>query len=317
MDTRKIDFVIFWVDGDDPVHKSKRRFFIDQFALKNENNTEQSTDERRFIQFDELKFCLRSIKKNAPWYNKIFLITDQQVPHFLEADKLFLDRIELIDHQVLFKDDKDYLPCFNSRALATQLYKLDQLSEYYLVGNDDVFLGAPITPDYFFKDDKPVIYVDKLKNNIESLTLYYQGILNAANLLDFDQEFIYRPSHGFLPFDKRRMKSLYSLFPNEFDNNLKHRFRHETQFVVEALYNYYCIQQSNAIIQNTDSMVHFSFELCRKGGGDKLQFLFELIRLGKRKMFCINEYQSLIKQLPELPHILQLFFVEKLESEST
>lgn len=297
----EIDFVVFWVDGNDPVHMKKRQKYLSHFSLESEFNEEQSTSDLRFIEHQELKYCLRSIKQHAPWYHRIFIIVDQQVPSFLDPAKLAEERIELVEHRELFSDCQHSLPTFNSRAIASRLHKLDRLSKRFLVGNDDVMLSASIQPDFFFAGNKPRVYADwhSIRDD-ENVTLHRRGILNAANLMGFTQEHFLLPSHGFMPLDKFRLALLESQFPNEFQNNIAHRFRHESQFLVEALYNHYCVSNDQCILRDTGPMVHFSFELCRIGTPEKVNFLFDLLESGQRKMFCINEYQSLIPRIPEL-----------------
>ncbi|WP_088330236.1 stealth family protein [Lacimicrobium sp. SS2-24] len=311
-----IDFVIFWVDGNDPAHRQKRSQYLSDFSLESARNAEQSTDDKRFVQHDELRFCLRSIKQFSPWYRKIHLITDEQVPAFLDKDKLALDRIVIVDHKQLFRGKAHYLPTFNSRALATRVHHIPELSRYYLLGNDDIMLGAPVQRDFFFADGQPVIYADwtTMKSPCGE-TLWQRGIINGAKMMNYNHSEILVPSHGFLPFDKTLVQALETQFFESFENNLQHRFRHESQFILESLFNHFCVKNQLGRLQDTGSMVHFSFQLCREGSKEKIAFLFDLIAQGQRKMFCLNEYQSLIKRMPEVKTRVYELFPTPLLSE--
>ena len=297
----KIDFVILWVDGNDPNHIAKRKRYQQAFQLVDEGNAEQSTSDLRFIEHSELRYCLRSIIQHAPWYNKIYIVVDEQQPSFLDPELLQRNRIVLVEHRELFAECPELLPTFNSRAIASRLHKLEGLSEHFLLGNDDVMLSAPVEKSFFFQDDKSVIYADwgRLEAH-QSGTLYQQGIVNSAKMVGFDKQRFLLPSHGFFPMSKGIVGELEARFPEAFKNNVQFRFRHESQFLVEALYIHHCVGQDICILRDTGPMVHFSFELCRTGAIEKVEFLLGLLKEGKRRMFCINEYQSLAARFADL-----------------
>jgi hypothetical protein len=81
-----IDAVIAWVDGSDPKHRAKRkRYLADPGG--NAKPERAATDERRFSDNDEIRFCLRSIRNYAPWIRTIWLVTDDQVPAAIDCEK--------------------------------------------------------------------------------------------------------------------------------------------------------------------------------------------------------------------------------------
>ena len=49
----------------------------------------------------------------------------------------------------------DYLPVFNSSSLELSFHKIKNLSEHFVYFNDDMFLNAPVKPDYYFKNGLP------------------------------------------------------------------------------------------------------------------------------------------------------------------
>lgn len=69
-----IDFVISWVDENDSKWISKK------------NKYKKANDEARFRDYGTLKYVFRSIEKFAPWVHKVYLITDNQVPKWLNLD---------------------------------------------------------------------------------------------------------------------------------------------------------------------------------------------------------------------------------------
>ena len=321
MTQAEIDFVIIWVDGDDPNHQLKRKRHLsilsdDELSIRSQDDFEVSISDLRFVQSNELKYCLRSIKRYAPWYRKIILITDQQLPKFLDSNKLFLDRIEIVDHKELFKDTPEFLPTFNSRAIVTALHTLDCLSEQFILGNDDLMLSADVTPSFFFEGRKPIVrgsWCSLPKN--DDIKLHMQGILNSAFMLDYSSSSFLVLSHAFVSLDKARLNKLAISFSDEFMNNKKYKFRHRDQFLVESLYNHYCMKYGEGILGDFDFMVHFSIQLCREGAPEKIDFLFDLIMRKERKTFCINEFQSLLKISPNLHSLLDEICGPMLDSE--
>ncbi|WP_334063200.1 stealth family protein [Alteromonas genovensis] len=316
MSEEEIDFVILWVDGNDEVHKQQRRSYLPDDLILSASDAEQSIGANRFIQHNELRFCLRSIKCHAPWYRKIWLVTDRQMPPFLDSALLHQDRITIVDHKEIFRGKEVHLPTFNTRAIASQLNKISDLSNKFIYGNDDFMLASKTTPSFFFDDDIPKIWGDWFPISTDNTnTLFQQGMINAKRLIDNNDERYIHISHGFQPLTTTIINALKSLHPEEFENNLSYRFRHRSQFLLESLVNHYCHYKLNAPVLGSEPMIHFSFELCRVGDENKINFLFELLASGKRKMFCINEYHSLVSRLPIVEYHLQNLCGPKLLSE--
>jgi hypothetical protein len=139
-----IDVVYTWVDGNDPAWQSRKRG-----ALGQNEGTELNplaANESRFSSRDELKYSLRSVAAFADWVRHIYLVTDDQVPDWLDTSS---GRITVVSHKELFPDSSA-LPTFNSHAIETVLHRIPGLSEHFLYMNDDVFIGRPIAPDLFF-----------------------------------------------------------------------------------------------------------------------------------------------------------------------
>jgi len=100
----------------------------------------------RYRDMNEMKYSLRSIEQFAPWIRKIFIVTNGQVPNWLNLNH---PRIELITHDMIFAN-KSHLPVFASPAIESNLHRIPGLSEKFLYFNDDVMLGNEIWPDDFW-----------------------------------------------------------------------------------------------------------------------------------------------------------------------
>ncbi|MFC4906859.1 stealth conserved region 3 domain-containing protein [Actinomadura gamaensis] len=141
--TFPIDIVYTWVDGDDPAWRARRD---EAFTAMGRPPVEAAGSEARFRSRDELRYSLRSLEMFAPWARTIHLVTDRQVPAWLDTGH---PKIRIVDHREIF-GDRGRLPSFNSHAIESQIHNIEGLSEHFLYFNDDVFLGTPVGPERFF-----------------------------------------------------------------------------------------------------------------------------------------------------------------------
>lgn len=146
-----IDLVYLWVDGDDPKWLEKKRQFTGKVADYSEGN-----NKGRYVNNGELKYSLRSVEKYVPWIRRIYIVTDNQYPGWLQRDH---PKIRIIDHTEILPEEA--LPCFNSSVIEYFIYKIPGLSEHFLLANDDMFFNKTLSPDYFF--DKEGIPFVRLK----------------------------------------------------------------------------------------------------------------------------------------------------------
>jgi hypothetical protein len=140
-----IDVVYTWVDGSDPGWRERKTR-----ALR-ENGwvtavSDQTANDSRYVSRDELCYSMRSLHAFAPWVRHVFLVTDGQVPAWLDtADP----RVTVVPHREIF-GGTGRLPTFNSQAIESRLHRIPGLAEHFLYLNDDVFLGRPVAPEMFF-----------------------------------------------------------------------------------------------------------------------------------------------------------------------
>ncbi len=88
-----IDIVVPWVNGADPVLNKKR----DQYRPSYGGNQKGSA---RYRDWGIFKYFFRAIEANAPWVHKVYLVTDNQLPDFINTN---CDKLVIVDH-------KEYIP---------------------------------------------------------------------------------------------------------------------------------------------------------------------------------------------------------------
>jgi len=145
----KIDFVITWVDGNDPEWQKQKDKYREKITNEKSNNKIDDRKER-YRDIDCLKYWFRGIEKFAPWVNKIYFITCGQKPEWLNEKN---PKIVLINHSDYM--DKQDLPTFNSDAIECKMHKIKGLSEKFVYFNDDVFIVNKVYKQDFFKNNKP------------------------------------------------------------------------------------------------------------------------------------------------------------------
>ncbi|KAH0550458.1 N-acetylglucosamine-1-phosphotransferase subunits alpha/beta [Cotesia glomerata] len=133
-----IDVVYTWVNGSDPAFIQDLHKYI---PVPNDINAAVS----RFNDKDELRYSLRSLEMYAPWVRHVYIITNGQIPNWLDMDN---ERMTLISHHDIFPN-KNHLPTFSSPAIESHIHRIPGISDKFLYFNDDVFLGTEVWPEDF------------------------------------------------------------------------------------------------------------------------------------------------------------------------
>jgi hypothetical protein len=137
-----VDAVYTWVDGDDPAMAAKRH----AHQLRSGNViAARETGASRYTSHDELKYALRSLEMYAGFVRHVYLVTDAQIPAWLDPDA---EGLTVVDHRDILPADA--LPVFNSHAIESRLHRIPGLPEHYLYFNDDVFINRPVRAEHFF-----------------------------------------------------------------------------------------------------------------------------------------------------------------------
>lgn len=142
-----VDFVYTWVNGSDPEFIKSLN---DQLMKESKKPNGEAITPARFFDWNTMKYSLRSIEKYAPWLRNLYLITNGQVPEWLNVSS---PNVHLVTHDDIFSN-KSNLPTFNSdaieSAMASNADNLTGISDKFLFFNDDFFIGAPVSRDHFF-----------------------------------------------------------------------------------------------------------------------------------------------------------------------
>lgn len=152
---KAVDIVYLWCNIDDPSFRNRKEAF-----LKGQEIEKEANNPCRFTDNGELKYSLRSCEKYAPFINKIFIVTDNQIPEWLNIDH---PKIKIINQNDILPDSAK--PSFNSIAIEHCFKNIEELSEHFIYANDDMFFNDNTTPEFFFnKKGFPIVRARKKEN---------------------------------------------------------------------------------------------------------------------------------------------------------
>ena len=100
----KIDFVIPWVDGNDPAWQEERR--------KYKPDTGADASAARYRDMGILKYWFRAVEAYAPWVNRIHFITWGHLPEWMNTDH---PKLHIVNHKDYIP--AEYLPTFNANPI--------------------------------------------------------------------------------------------------------------------------------------------------------------------------------------------------------
>lgn len=296
----KIDAVITWVDSSDEVWRSK----INQY-LEKKIDWDDKKASTRYNSINEIEITITSILKFATFIKNIYVVTDNQTPKNFtklknEAFGLGVN-LELVDHKVLFRGYEEYLPVFNSQTIETMLYRIPNLSEHFVYFNDDFFLINKTTSDDFFKEGYPVlrgkweefdenIWYKKIFNSHKKKRVFsYRYVKeDTAKLLGFDNYF--NINHTPYPLRKSTIKEFFLKKPELLTHNIKFKFRHKDQFLLQVLANHIEIKKETCILTRDLSLFY-----THKYGWNKIFKKIYRAEKNKQLFLCLQNLETASK----------------------
>ncbi|XP_061768562.1 N-acetylglucosamine-1-phosphotransferase subunits alpha/beta-like [Nerophis ophidion] len=100
----------------------------------------------RFEDNAALRHSLRSVEKYAPWVRHIFIVTNGQIPFWLNLEN---PQVSVVTHKEIFLNHS-HLPTFSSPAIESNLHRIPGLAQKFIYLNDDVMFGKDVWLDDFY-----------------------------------------------------------------------------------------------------------------------------------------------------------------------
>lgn len=280
-----VDLVYLWVDGNDPEWRKKRQPFS-----KEKYSDVGMDNEARYADNDELKYSLRSGEKYAPWIRNIWIVTDNQVPKWLNLDN---PRIKIVDHTEIMSPV--ILPTFNSTVIEHSLFKIKGLSEHFLYANDDMFFNRPVEKtDFFTSKGLPIVRFNRrfcrklwlkfLEKGLKKPTNNYNiTIQNAALLVEnkYGKYIGHKTHHNIDAYRKSDYEHTFLTFKDEILPTLSNHTRGDND-IQRNIYSFVPVVEKKAkkkfVTQKTSFRCHI----------EKPYYFDRLIKYNPM-LFCLND----------------------------
>ena len=305
MKNERIDAVLTWMDGRDPVLREKRAPYI---TARHEDKFNDIAGNERFIAHDEIRYAVASILRFVPYVGRIFIVTPGQDPHLAQFLRTHFPQndvpVIIIDQDTLFREEeRHFLPVFHSLAVETVICRIPGLTEEFIYMNDDFFFTSPSRKEDLFRDGNVVCYTKvyhsqvwrilrflRLRKNGHKRFTYKDSLLNGAQILG-KRHFFLLP-HEPHPILKSVLSGFLDGHPEIASRNLGHRFRDAESFNVQGLFYLLAEQQGKLVRKRPDSYQI----IFRPRDGKKPYMKRKLLEIKRKKHLkfgCMNAYSNL------------------------
>ena len=314
-DSYSVDFVITWVDGNDPEWQKEMQRYKGSIG---------DTRARRYREWGTLPYWFRGVEKCAPWVNKVFFITCGHLPKWLNVNH---PKLEVINHSDYIP--AQWLPTFSSRPIDMNFHRIKGLSEHFVYFNDDMFLLRPVQKKDFFENGLPCdaaiqdVVVPKgddgnggqLREDILFTPVFYDTVVLNRH---FDKKKVIKENRGkwFTPKYKRQLAK--NFFLNSWNYFTGFHTTHLPYSYLKDTYRELWEKEAEVLSRACEhkfrtgtDVNHFIFSYWQFAKGTftprdlsigglmnilndekKNQLLYDTIRLQKKSILCVNDRYS-------------------------
>lgn len=306
-----IDVVFTWVDNTDKTWQ--KQYQIASQAL-NDDIGLYAKDTARFENHNELYYSVYSVLQHLKWVNRIFIVTDNQIPDWLT--EINNSKITIINHEQIINDK--YLPTFNSHVIEAHLHKIPNLSENFIYFNDDVFVAQPLPKEHFFSPNgnASIFIANKSlstmkKKGVMTSTLF--ACFNCQNLLKntYQAHIDTTLVHTYIPLKKSYYEKAWQLYGNEIQAFLPNKFRNNNDLNLASFLVPYLMYLNGASAIRAD--ICYYFNIRTNHAKTQYEKLLQKKELGEAPhSFCANDFNS-NKQIPNFKENLEYFLKKYFE----
>lgn len=227
-----VDIVVTYLNERDSKWQEDFNYWKDKEIKegKANPNNRQAFGEERTREWDAFKYWFRGVEQNCPWVNKVFLIVqnERHIPEWINRDH---PKLRIVYHEEYIP--QELLPTFNAMTIGMYVAYIKDLSENFIMCDDDFYFLNPIKEDRFFKYNKPVHlnnivpYVPYTTNSTDGV---FWQILN--NDMEFEKKFNRgKIKYGVYHLPEARKKSFEIKILNDYskeilDSYIVSKFRH-------------------------------------------------------------------------------------------
>ena len=299
----KIDFIVTWVDGNDPEWQKTRNEYL---GIK---TSKDNAGAQRYRDWDLMRYWFRGVEKFAPWVNKVYFVTCGQRLEWLNPDH---PKLKLVDHKDYMPEDA--LPTFNSNAIELGINKIEGLSDRFILFNDDFFILDEVKETDFFKAGKPCDFAALdaiefseefgyiLANNVRVINENFskrevlkknrsqwynmkdiKSVIRTLELTKPWNKFTgFRDYHTPVAYLKKEFDDMWNLYPELMNATVHSKFRNKEN-ISHWLIRFWRLVSGNFVptSQNKRTFIPVT-------DGDN-SFLISTIKNQKKSILCIND----------------------------
>lgn len=201
-----MDAVVVWSDTEGKEYRSKRLQYLKEY----EDSAPTAETCRRL---NELMASIAAILKFLDFVERIFLVTDTPHVKLMEFVKAVKNKAQMtvISHEELYGNFSGFLPCFSSTAVRTILYRINDMSEEFLLFECGCIPIRKMTEDEFRTDGTTCLF----------------GHMERTAFLGRRKTFLPYPTPVIL--SKAMIKECLAANHGILLENLKHRFNDKSQ----------------------------------------------------------------------------------------
>lgn len=309
-----IDFVLSWMN---PYDENWRREKAKYWGIEIRDPDYDVNQVARFRDWDNLQYWFRGVERFAPWVRRIYFVTWDTVPDWLNVDH---PKIQVVrDREIL---PEGCAPAFSPNPMETNLHRIPGISEHFVFFNDDMFLLSPVEPGDFYRNGLPremaVSYPltnDPGNDPFSHMLLTMMGVVNGF----FDKKQVQRKhwkkwfnpvygrqninnlmtayNHQFsciliphLPSSMRKStyEEVWKAIPDDLMATASHKFRSLTD-ITQYIFRYWAICKGEFEPAN---VFRYGREFFMNDAS--LPGLCEVIRTRRYKMICINDSKDIM-----------------------
>lgn len=267
-----VDIVVTYLNERDEKWQEDFKYWKDKEIAEGIQTPDnrQAFGEERTREWDIFKYWFRGIEANCPWVNKVFVIVqnERHIPKWLNTDNPKL--------RVVFHSDyipQELLPTFNAMTICMYVSNIHDLSEKYIMFDDDYYVLNPVLETRFFRFNRPVH-----PNNVVNYQYYgtdgTDGVFfeTLNNNLRFEERFSKKVKYGFYHLPETRLKSVEQKILKDYgeeikNHNLPSKFRNKNNLCPYMFNDLLKILQKavtgnpyeNSCYCNLDSKVDFNY----------------------------------------------------------
>ena len=301
-----IDIVIPWVDGSDPAWQAEK-------AKYSGKRTDDSDSVNRYRDWGLMPYWFRSIESYAPWVRMIHFVTWGHVPAFLNIEN---PKLHIVNHKDFIP--AEYLPTFSSHVIELNVHRIPDLSEQFILMNDDTFIIRNMSESAFFQRGLPCTYGGEVPIHLsgsigtwlhaavndlgvvnahfpkrEATALHRRKYVNSSyrwqdNLRTWMLEELFpdyftgfKNLHAPAAYLKSTFQDVWDAEPEILDSTCRNRFRSNSD-VNQWVMLWWQVASGTFMPYNTDNVVMNAVP-------DSVGTLCEIIRGQKHDMLCIND----------------------------